>query len=173
MATSQNDVLWMLDVMARLGANPVVAGGWGIDALVGHQTRPHRDLDVLVPESFVEALVEELTAESFSITTDWRPVRVELTDSSGDRHIDIHPAFDDGRQGWWQHGFDGERFESPRQALTDGIIGGRSVRCFTVAKQLELHQGYAPSPEALLDIAVLHQLNDGRAASQHDLERET
>jgi lincosamide nucleotidyltransferase A/C/D/E len=165
-ATSQNDVLWMLDVMARLGVSPVVAGGWGIDALVGHQTREHRDLDVLVPDPFVDALVDALVAESFSIATDWLPVRVEMTDASNDRHIDIHPAFDDGRQGWWQHGFDGERFESPRQALTDGIIGRRAVRCFTAAKQLELHQGYSPRPEDLLDIAVLHRLNEGRAMSR-------
>ena len=165
-ATTQDDVVWLLDVMHGLAITPVIAGGWGIDALVGHPTREHRDLDVLVPDSSVAALVDALVDASFSITTDSLPVRVELTDERANRHIDIHPAFDDGRQGWWQHGFDGERFESPRQALTDGIIGGRAVRCFTAAKQLELHQGYSPRPEDLLDIAVLHRLNEGRAMSR-------
>ena len=79
MATTQDDVVWMLDVMDGLGAHLVVAGGWGIDALIGRQTREHRDLDVLVPESFVARLVDALVDASFSITTDWLPVRVELS----------------------------------------------------------------------------------------------
>ena len=97
MATTQDDVVWMLDVMEGLGFHPVIAGGWGIDALIGRQTREHRDLDVLVPESFVAPLVDALVDASFSITTDWLRVRVELSDTVTDRHIDIHPAFDDGR----------------------------------------------------------------------------
>ncbi len=158
MATSQADVVWMLEVMERLGITPVIAGGWGIDALVGHQTREHRDLDVLVQESFVAPLVDALVNASFSITTDWLPVRVELSEARADRHIDIHPAFDDGRQGWWQHGFDGQRFDSPQEALTDGTIGRRAVRCFTAVKQLELHRGYPHRPEDVHDIGALHRL---------------
>ncbi|HUS42567.1 MAG TPA: hypothetical protein VMY16_07860 [Ilumatobacteraceae bacterium] len=160
MATTQDDVVWLLDVMDGLGITPVLAGGWGVDALAGRQTREHRDLDVLVPESFVAPLVEALIDLSFSISTDWLPVRVELTDERADRHIDIHPAFGDGRQGWWQHGFDGQRFESPQETLTNGTIGGRSVRCFTAAKQLELRQGAPHRPEDLHDIAVLDRLAD-------------
>jgi lincosamide nucleotidyltransferase A/C/D/E len=156
--TSQADVLWMLDVVASVRAVPVVAGGWGIDALVGAQTREHRDLDLLVPAPFVESLVQALEDASFVVTTDWLPVRVELTDSPADRHIDIHPAVDDGKRGWWQHGFDGARFETPAAALTGGVIGGRRVRCLTAAKQLELHQGYPLGPDDLADIEVLRGL---------------
>ncbi len=158
MATTQDDVVWMLDVMEGLGIRPVIAGGWGIDALVGHRTREHRDLDVLVPNPFVAPLVDALVDASFTITTDRLPVRVELSDVRADRHIDIHPAFDDGCHGWWQHGFDGQRFESPQEALTDGTIGGRAVRCFTAAKQLELHEGYPHRPEDVHDVAALHRL---------------
>jgi lincosamide nucleotidyltransferase A/C/D/E len=148
----------MLDVMARMGTAPILAGGWGIDALVGAQTREHRDLDVLVAHQCVDALIAALSDDLFAVTTDWLPVRIELTDASADRHIDIHPAFSDGRQGWWQHGFNGERFETPAEALTNGVIGDRDVRCITAAKQLELHQGYPPGPHDLADVRVLRQL---------------
>ena len=171
MSTSQHDVLWMLELMADLGATPVVAGGWGVDALVGHQTRQHRDLDVLIPDPFVAPLVDALVEASFAITTDWLPVRVELTDASADRHIDIHPAFDDGRQGWWQHGFDGERFETPREALADGMISDRVVRCVSAAKQIELHQFSPLRPEDLHDIALLHRIVDHRLNPTDQLER--
>ena len=123
------------------------------------------------PDPFVDALVETLTARSFSITTDWLPARMELTDVASDRRIDIHRAFANGQHGWWQNGFDGERFESPQEALTDGVIGGRNARCFTAAKQLELHEGYPPRPEDLQDIAVLQQLDDDRAMSRYLLEQ--
>ncbi len=158
MATSQDDVVWMLDLMEVLGIAPVVAGGWGIDALVGHQTREHRDLDVLIPDPFVAPLVDALVDASFSITTTWLPVRIELSDTVTGRHIDIHPAFDDGSDGWWQHGVDGQRFESPRETLTLGTIGPRTVGCFTAAKQIELHQGYPHRPEDVHDLGVLRRL---------------
>jgi lincosamide nucleotidyltransferase A/C/D/E len=37
----------VLEVLSALSACRVwAAGGWGVDALVGHQTRDHRDLDL-------------------------------------------------------------------------------------------------------------------------------
>ncbi len=115
---------------------------------------------MLIPDPLVGALGDALVDASFSITTDRLPVRVELSDLQADRHIDIHPAFDDGCDGWWQHGFDGQRFESPQEALTDGMIGRRAVRCFSAAKQLELHEGYLHRPEDVHDIAALHRLGE-------------
>ncbi|WP_405388308.1 hypothetical protein OG596_10310 [Streptomyces sp. NBC_01102] len=43
----RNDVLAILSVLRRAGADVVIAGGWGIDALLGEETREHRDLDLL------------------------------------------------------------------------------------------------------------------------------
>ena len=81
-----------------------------------------------------------------------------LTDAGNNRHVDVHPVVEDGRLGWWQHGFDGERFEYPTGALANGVIGGRNVRCLAAEKQLELHGGYAPAPQDLADIRLLEQL---------------
>jgi len=157
-ATSESDVLWMLDVMVEHGVEPVVAGGWGVDALVGRQTRTHRDLDVLVPEPFVDAVIAAFTDHGFVVTVDWLPIRVELGQVDHDCHVDIHPAVDDLAGGWWQRGFDGERFSSPAHVLTVGVIGARTVRCFTVDKQIELHQGYELGPDGRHDLAVLSGL---------------
>jgi aminoglycoside-2''-adenylyltransferase len=39
----------VLDILARLQAARVwIGGGWGIDALVGGQTRPHDDLHLAI-----------------------------------------------------------------------------------------------------------------------------
>jgi hypothetical protein len=48
-----------------LGTRAVVYqinGGWAVDALVGHQTRPHRDLDLFVDAAAVDDIVGWLTA---------------------------------------------------------------------------------------------------------------
>jgi hypothetical protein len=40
------DVLSVLDLLRRANVEVWVGGGWGIDALVGAQTRDQRDLDL-------------------------------------------------------------------------------------------------------------------------------
>ena len=41
-------VLEILDRLRSHGVTASVDGGWGVDALVGRQTRPHEDLDLVV-----------------------------------------------------------------------------------------------------------------------------
>ena len=50
-----------LEVLGVLRSNVVeawVAGGWGVDALLGEQTREHRDLDILIPNERSLAVYE-------------------------------------------------------------------------------------------------------------------
>lgn len=79
-----------------------VMGGWGVDALLGSQTRPHHDLDLLVlvddlshfsrvmeSEGFERKLIWDDENEWVSIDgTDW-PTAFVLADSSG-REVDVH-----------------------------------------------------------------------------------
>ena len=158
MTTTADDVVWMLDLIESLGSVAIIGGGWGVDALFGAPTRTHRDLDVLVPERDVDRVVAALSDRGFHVATDWLPVRIELTDRVNDRRIDIHPAVDDEASGYWQHGFDGDRYTTPADSITHGVIGGRSVQCFTIEKQLETHQGYEPTATDLADIETLRRL---------------
>jgi lincosamide nucleotidyltransferase A/C/D/E len=43
------DVLRVLGVLRGVGVDVWVGDGWGVDALVGRETRPHRDLDPMHP----------------------------------------------------------------------------------------------------------------------------
>ena len=147
MPTTFADAIWMLDLIVALGGFPIVAGGWGVDALLGVETRSHRDLDVLVDHAFVSAAIDALSEAGFVVTTDWLPVRIELSDAHNDRHYD-HGG------GCWQHGPSDARFDYPAGVLVAGEIGGRPVRCLSAAKQIELHTGY-----------------DRRDVDHHDLAR--
>ena len=42
-------VVDLVEALQTQGAHPCVGGGWGVDALLGHQTRDHSDLDLWLP----------------------------------------------------------------------------------------------------------------------------
>ncbi len=158
-ATGLSDALWLIELISESGAEPIVVGGWGVDALAGSQTRPHGDLDVLVPSAFVDSIAHKLLEAGFTVTTDWLPVRIELSDVENDRHVDLHPIVDDGEGGWWQHGMGDTRFEYPAEALTTGAIGSTLVLCVTSAKQRELHTGFEHREQDVHDLNVLDGLD--------------
>src|SRR4051812_37627781 len=96
------EVAEVLEVLADLrgvGCRVWVAGGWGVDALVGHQTRPHRDLDLAVDADHESAAIPALEDRGYHIETDWRPVRVELA-APCRGWVDLHPVvFDSSGHG--------------------------------------------------------------------------
>lgn len=131
-----------------------IGGGWGIDALVGTQTREHDDLDLLIRGDDEVAVRSLLNSRGFEIVTDWRPTRVAL------RHpdlgeIDVHAIQfrDDGSA--WLPGLDCTAFEYPANAFTTGIIEGHRVNCITAQQQLAFHLGYQPKPKDRADMDTL------------------
>jgi hypothetical protein len=86
----RRDVLEILGLLRQAGADVWIGGGWGIDALVGCQTRDHRDLDLMHRQEQEPAVVAVLTDAGFAETLDRRPVRSVVADTQ-DREIDLHP----------------------------------------------------------------------------------
>lgn len=176
MATTASDVEEILTALATVGVVGRVGGGWGIDALVGEkgrdalvgqkgrdglvagQTREHRDLDLAVPADDLDKCLSVLGGRGFVVTTDWLPVRVEL--SAGERHLDLHPLHVGADGSAWQAGLDDTRFHYPADAWTDGVIGTYAVVCLTAAMQRSFHSGYEPRDVDRHDLALLDQLDD-------------
>ena len=63
--TTLGDVLTVLDLANRAGARLWIDGGWGVDALLGTQTRDHGDLDVAVEARHLEAFANALSGAGF------------------------------------------------------------------------------------------------------------
>ena len=92
-----------------------VAGGWGVAALAGGQTRTHRDLDLAVDAGTLPACLQALASLGYVPETDWLPVRVEYA-APGELWVDVHPVtFDDAGHGR-QHDLDGGHFDYPPEA---------------------------------------------------------
>lgn len=149
----------VLEILAALDGTDVrVAGGWGVDALAGRQTRPHEDLDLLHREEQEPQVLAALARLGFAETLSWRPARFVVTDPSG-REIDLHPLrFAADGSAEQSSLTPGEPFRYPARCFVTGTILGITVPCLSAEQQLHFHQGYEPRERDLHDLALLRQL---------------
>lgn len=150
-------MLHVLDLVASTGARHWLEGGWGVDALVGRQTRPHRDVDVDLDASREAAVIAALEADGYRVETDWRPTRVELV-AEGRGWVDLHPLQLDPDGSGRQAALEGGWHEFPASWFTTGTLGGRTVPCFSLEAQRRFHEGYDLREVDRLDLAVLDGL---------------
>lgn len=147
----------VLQVLGLVGCRFWVEGGWGVDALVGRQTRPHRDLDLDVDAASEPEVIAALRNLGYEIETDWRPNRVEL--GNPDRGwVDLHPLLlaPDGsaRQAALGGGF----HEFPPSYFATGRLHGTVVPCLSAQAQRAFRKGYQLRPQDHHDLSVLDQL---------------
>src|SRR5207237_10486551 len=84
----------LLALVGRLEANGIDAwldGGWGVDALLGHQIREHDDLDLLVELHRVSRIVELLDGLGYSLVAGAPPRSFVMVDARG-RQVDVPPV---------------------------------------------------------------------------------
>jgi lincosamide nucleotidyltransferase A/C/D/E len=127
------EVLDAIDRLDGAGIGWWIDGGWGVDALLGEETRPHDDLDLVVERKHIGKL-HALFPEFERVDEEWWPARFVLRDPSG-RQVDFHPVE-----------FDSRRY--PADGLRGrGRIGGREVRCLTPELQLRHHDYATGGPD--------------------------
>ena len=150
------DVVEFYDLFKRNGIVIWVDGGWGVDALVGEQTRPHADLDIAIQTKDLQRFDELLTERGFVLqdrddTTPWNYV---LGDERG-RDIDVHAiALDAAGNGIYGPPERGIMY--PAGSLTGtGVIAGRTVRCIEASHLLAFHSGYELDDNDIHDVLVL------------------
>jgi lincosamide nucleotidyltransferase A/C/D/E len=123
--------------LTDLGIALWLDGGWGVDALLGAETRPHEDLDIVVEEKHLLRLRGLLESEGFrdierDDTSAWNFV---LGHDDG-RLIDVHVVvFDEAGNGVYGPPENGATY--PASAFAGvGTVNGIPVRCLTAEYQL-------------------------------------
>ena len=148
------EVLRVLDALEAAGVRAGITGGWGIDALLRRETRPHGDVDLGIGSEAVDVAIDALRPLGYMVVTDDRPARVVLTSDSG--QVDLHPIAWDASGAGVQTGLDGEMFDYPAGSLeAEGEIAGRAVRCGTPELQVAFHGRYEPRDHDRRDMAAL------------------
>ncbi len=158
------EVFRVLDVLAEAGVAAWLEGGWGVDALVGRQTRAHRDIDIdVVQEAVALAALHEL---GYKVETDWRPNRVELA-ATRRGWVDLHPLLFDLDGTARQPGLNGEFYDFPKSYFVTGQLAGRAVQCFSHEAQRHFHTGYDLRRIDTHDLAQLDLLANPSTRSSH------
>jgi lincosamide nucleotidyltransferase A/C/D/E len=149
-------VLEFLDLMEASLIDVCLDGGWGIDALLGEQTREHGDLDIIIRREDLPRLVEVAQVSGYVRQPGGTETNFVLETASG-YEVDVHAiAFD-------ERGFgvfvlpDGRKWPFPPSAfLGRGQIRGKAVRCLSPEAQVQCRaQGYTPDHDDFHDMKML------------------
>lgn len=154
---SKTDLFEVLDLIESMQIAYWLDGGWGVDVLVGKQTREHRDVDLDFDSRYTDQLLTALEADGYEITTDQRPVRIELY-HTGRSYLDIHP-FVLGEHGTArQADLKGGWYEFEADFFGKAEFSGRWIPCISLKGQRIFHSGYEPRTVDLHDIKLLQGL---------------
>lgn len=153
------DVLEITGALDLAGVRYWLAGGWGIDALVGRQTRDHRDLDLVVDGADTVGALEAMNGRGFrhvpavadnthrEVPGAFMPLR-ELMHDHRRRTVDLHPV----DVATWP----GDELLLDRFAV--GTVDGRELPCLSAAAQRAAHEGFALTEAHLADLRALDEL---------------
>jgi lincosamide nucleotidyltransferase A/C/D/E len=164
--------------LAERGVDWCVVGGWGVDALLGFQSREHKDLDVLLSLDALPASMDLLADEGFGLAYKWPesraipgrhlllgeplPSAFVLTHADG-REIDVHVY--GGTAEAIEILWDTARTLTPGDLAGSGTVAGTPMCCMTAAMQIICHEGYDLPPEQADDVLLLRQ-QEPRSADQ-------
>lgn len=143
------DVLSFYNELNSLGIQIWVDGGWGVDALLGEQTRPHNDLDIAVQWKDVPKLHELLASKGYRQIREDNQWNFVLVDDKG-HEIDIHAFIYDDK------GNVVEGIMYPADSLTGtGIIDGQTVKCIAAEYVVKFHSGYEFKDKDFKDVVAI------------------
>lgn len=151
---TSDDVLFLLNLWQQAGIHVVVDGGWGVDALLGEQTREHTDLDIALPFSEVPQLRTGLAMYGYQeiVRDDTTEYGFVLQDPHG-RMVDVHAyILDEDGNNIGGIGYQADAL------VGEGIIGGRTVACVPAHIQVRFHTGYAVDDDDWHDVQRLCQV---------------
>lgn len=145
------DVVDIVRLCDENGVEVYVDGGWGVDALLGEQTRKHGDLDIALPHKHVPKLRELLAGKGFKEVPrdDTRDCNFVLGDDKG-HEVDFHSyTFDENGNNVF-----GIAYE-PRHFTGTGTINGYPVKCIPADVMVEFHSGYDLDDDDYHDVKAL------------------
>jgi lincosamide nucleotidyltransferase A/C/D/E len=148
---TSRDVIGIVELFDHNGIDLVIDGGWGVDALLGEQSRPHSDLDIAIQHKDVVQARSLLEARGYTDVprNDTRDCNFVLGDDQG-HQVDFHTyTFDE--QGKLIFGV-----EYPFDSLTgSGSINGYPVRCINPEWMVKFHNGYELDENDYHDVYLL------------------
>ena len=149
-------VLDLLSLLEATGIAVWLDGGWAVDALLGEQTRPHDDLDLVSRLEDSTRIERALGEHGYVLAGGGPPQSFELVDDEG-HQVDVHPAsFGPTGDGVYPMADGGEWIFPAAGFDGSGLVLGRRVPCLTPEVVMVNHtNGYALDDEHQRDVRAL------------------
>jgi lincosamide nucleotidyltransferase A/C/D/E len=150
---TQAALLPLLQLFRDAGIGFWLDGGWGVDALLGHQTRKHGDVDMIIADADFAAAQQLLSARGFAV----QPWNTFVMEDGATLQVNFHVVtFDEAGNGLW-YAEPGVQVRYPAYGFAGtGTIGGMPVRCLTPEAQIPAHRcPEGPREKDLLDLGRL------------------
>jgi len=146
---TSEDVVDFYTRLENRGIKIRIDGGWGVDALLGEQTRPHSDLDIVIQQKDLSEVCELLKAQGYKEVQRDNEWNFVMGDSRGHK-IDFHVVLFDEKE----HVIEGILY--PDGSLTGtGTIDGYRVRCISPEHLIQFHTGYELRDIDFKDVSAL------------------
>lgn len=163
----------VINIYQRLLAHGIqvwLTGGWGIDALLGEQTRPHKDLDIIVLLDDIVQMRELLERDGYGLKELWSEnswvvdsqgtetaTAFVLRDPKG-REVDAHAMRLDDQGNGIPAWVNDEGLVFRKEDLAgEGLVAGVVIRCLSPEMQMLCHTGYELPDQHLRDLELLHE----------------
>ena len=150
----------LLTVVALLetdGIDVWLDGGWGVDALLGHQTRDHDDLDLVAELDHATRIIELLGGLGYSLVAGCPPKSFVMVDPLG-RQVDVHPVTFNAEGGGVYQMDDGTEWVYPPQGFAGrGSVDETPVRCLSPEVQVLVHAGYELTRKDYRELYLLRE----------------
>ncbi|MEA2008280.1 MAG: nucleotidyltransferase family protein [Chloroflexota bacterium] len=162
------DVIEIVRLFNQNDVEVIIDGGWGVDALLGEQTRIHEDLDVAVAHKDVEKIRALLEAKGYHDVPrdDTWECNFVLGDDEG-RLVDIHSCTFDAE------GNNVFGVKYPLDSLQgSGVINRHPVRCIPPQWLVDFHTGYELDENDYRDVKLLCQKFSIEIPAEYDGFRE-
>ena len=145
------DAVEIIRLLEQNGIDVYLVGGWGVDALLGEQTRKHNDLDIALPHKFVPQLRELLEARGYEDVPrpDTRDCNFVLGDDKG-HLVDVHSyIFNKSGENIFGIPF------KPYHLTGNGVINGYPVKCAPPDVMVDFLTGYDVDENDYHDVKTL------------------
>ncbi len=149
-------VICLYTQLENIGIEIWIDGGWGVDALLGEQTRAHDDVDIVILQKNMQTLHELLERQVYRDVPrdDTSPWNFVLGDDRG-RLVDVHViALDAQGNGIYGPAERGEMYPAA-SLMGAGTLAGQAVRCISPEYLVKFHSGYKLRDKDFRDVAAL------------------
>lgn len=157
-AMNQEALIDLIRLLQRASIEVWLDGGWGVDALLGRQTREHRDADIVIRTSEVSALQNALAEIGFEVKEGQVPHSFVMASGEG-LEVDVHSIVFDKKGNGIYRMQNGEDWVYPAEGFEGrGTIAGLPVKCLSATTQVHCHaHGYEPSEKDIHDMELLRE----------------